>query len=488
MVVKGKNLQNIKVRGTSGIWDFLQKALNRRVHKLTTIGLDSSTPSHLIHSLSIANLLGIILSGITLTLSIFFLFFDWTLISKILGFLLIPQVLTFVLQYYHKYNASKFLYYINSNALIFTISSSLGMYSGIFYFYIPVILQILVLFSDEETEFRKASVLSTILFVIVLELTDHSLLKIGNIPEEYLKYFNLYSMIGVSLLSLLGTTNFFHGTDSLQLKKETAKLERFLYREVTDKQNAMEKLYSSLKMQEEVLNSISGAVLILDEKGFLYSHNLAFSKTFCEPEKQNLFYPDSLPHLYSDCENYRDILENFSFFLYNSTESYREIEFRRKKNFTVEYFSLKISRLENSFFRGYFLMHNNITDLKQAKNRVDYFQKISSSLDEITPDILLNVSDTGDILDFSADKSSSLYFPKSEMIGKNIFHLGIPDSLLDDIENIFLRCKNSEGTHTVRYDFSIDTTDYSYEAKFYTPDKKEFLISFKKIDEREKET
>lgn len=482
-----RKLQNIKVKGNHNLLDDLHSKFIGLFNKFLHIGateLQSLEESESIRFTNKVNFLLIFTNVFFLT---FFLVLDWISLGISLILVFFSCFLYYILLFFRFFPQAKLFYYFNLNLFVFIMSSAFGVHSGLFYFYIPLLVQIVLMFPENETQFRKLSLLMTILFIVLLEITDHSLLKIADIPENYLRYFNLYSMIGVSLLSFISITFVTSRKDSNnRFEEENEKLEKVLEKELSDKQKAIESYYFSMKMQQEVLNSMEGSIIILDEKGYVYTYNTNFRATFREPINQSTptSFPEEIPTLYSDCEGINEITSSITDVLRNSVP-YRELEFRRLRNYKIEYFSLKISRLKNSWFSGIFLLHNNITDLKQAKNRIEYFKRIEKSLLRVTPDILLNVDINGLIKDFSAEKSSSLYFPKDKMIGMSLFGLGIPESVEGEIKRIFQSCSVSETIQTIRYDFSFDGFEYSYEARFLSLHPEEIFIVFKKLEERE---
>jgi hypothetical protein len=166
---------------------------------------------------------------------------------------------------------------------------------------------------------------------------------------------------------------------------------------------------------------------------------------------------------------------------------YRELEFARKTRFSKEYFSLKISRIgiANSSTQGIFLMHNNISELKKSKERLEYFRNFNLNLKTRLPDIMLNISSEGKILDFHSEQTSSLYISSESMVGKNISEFGLPDEFLSEFNQTFKQVLESGNSHKIQYNFKFDTIDYSYSATLLLSDTKEVMILVKKLDEKD---
>jgi transcriptional regulator with PAS, ATPase and Fis domain len=270
--------------------------------------------------------------------------------------------------------------------------------------------------------------------------------------------------------------------------RENEKLQKYLVKEIINRQSAFESLDFSVKMQNELMDNIQSGIVIINDNGDIIKSNKLFEDMFnfnLLHSTNNIF--TSLPNIYKSCGNYiEEIKENISMVQSGNTE-YRELEFARKTRFSKEYFSLKISRIgiANSSTQGIFLMHNNISELKKSKERLEYFRNFNLNLKTRLPDIMLNISSEGKILDFHSEQTSSLYISSESMVGKNISEFGLPDEFLSEFNQTFKQVLESGNSHKIQYNFKFDTIDYSYSATLLLSDTKEVMILVKKLDEKD---
>jgi hypothetical protein len=142
---------------------------------------------------------------------------------------------------------------------------------------------------------------------------------------------------------------------------------------------------------------------------------------------------------------------------------------------------MKISEIKNASFHGVCLMHNDISELKRAKMRLDYIKSINVNLKTVLPDIMLNMNKDLFITDFHSDKTSSLYFPKERMVGKNLLELNLAESVILDLKKTISQVFSTGNSYTIHYNFELDSISYSYEARFMKSDEEEIMVVLKKL-------
>jgi hypothetical protein len=179
-----------------------------------------------------------------------------------------------------------------------------------------------------------------------------------------------------------------------------------------------------------------------------------------------------------------EILENINQVL-NGNIGYSELELEKSYSHKLEFISMKISEIKNASFHGVCLMHNDITELKKAKMRLEYINSINVNLKTVLPDIMLNMNKELFITDFHSDKTSSLYFPKERMVGKNLMELNLTESVSKDLKNTISQVFSTGNSYTIHYNFELDSVSYSYEARFLKSDEEEIMVVLKKLEDSE---
>jgi hypothetical protein len=85
------------------------------------------------------------------------------------------------------------------------------------------------------------------------------------------------------------------------------------------------------------------------------------------------------------------------------------------------------------------------------------------------------------ITDFHSDKTSSLYFPKERMVGKNLLELNLAESVILDLKKTISQVFSTGNSYTIHYNFELDSISYSYEARFMKSDEEEIMVVLKKL-------
>jgi PAS domain-containing protein len=484
---KYKNMQSLHIEKKISFLDDLSIYFLKVRDFLFSLGVNSILDSNEIKRVILLNKLTFVALFCVSTLSIFFqlIKFETTSYFLLSQSLLLSSVYLF--QFFQRLNQARIIYLLANNLIIFCLTSTFSMESGILFFYIPIILQTGLLFNENERNMQVGGILISIISIIFLEATDYSLMSVNGITNDLIHYLNIYSLLTISILSfyLISLIVQIRGS-SYSMIRENEKLQKYLVKEIINRQSAFESLDFSVKMQNELMDNIQSGIVIINNNGDIIKSNKLFEDMFnfkLVNSSNNVF--TSLPNIYKSCGNYIDeIKENI---LQSGNTDYRELEFARTSRFSKEYFSLKISRIGigNSSIQGIFLMHNNISELKKTKERLEYFRNFSKNLKIRLPDIMLNISSEGKILDFHSEETSSLYISSEAMLGKNISEFGLPDEFLIEFNQTFKQVLESGNSHKIQYNFKFDSISYSYSATLLLSDIKEVMILVKKLDERD---
>jgi PAS domain-containing protein len=486
---KYKNIQSLQIEKKISILDELSLYFLRVRDNLFSLGVSSNLDSNEIKRIILLNKLTFVALFCISTLSIFFLFINF----KTTSYFLLSQCFllssVYIFHYFQRINQAKIVYLLACNLIIFCLTSTFSMESGILFFYIPIILQTGLLFNENEKNIQVGGIFISIICIIFLEATDYSLMSVNSITNDLIHYLNIYSLLTISILSFYLITLIvqIRGSSDSMIR-ENEKLQKYLVKEIINRQSAFESLDFSVKMQNELMDNIQSGIVIINDNGDIIKSNKLFEDMFnfnLVHSTKNIF--TSLPNIYKSCGNYIEEIKENILMVQNGNTEYRELEFARKTRFSKEYFSLKISRIgiANSSTQGIFLMHNNISELKKSKERLEYFRNFNINLKTRLPDIMLNISSEGKILDFHSEQSSSMYISSESMLGKNISEFGLPDEFLIEFNQTFKQVLESGNSHKIQYNFKFDTIDYSYSATLLLSDTKEVMILVKKLDEKD---
>ena len=486
---KYKSIQSYQIEKKISILEDLTLYFLKLRNDLFTLGVNSHLDSIEIKRIILLNKLTFVSIFCITTLSIFFYIIKFEATSYFLlsqSFLLIS---VYIFNYFQRLNQAKIIYLLATNLIVFCLTSTFSMESGILFFYIPIILQTGLLFNENEKNMQVGGILISIICIIFLEATDYSLMSANGITNDLIHYLNIYSLLTISILSfyLISLVVQIRGS-SYSMIRENEKLQKYLVKEIINRQSAFESLDFSVKMQNELMDNIQSGIVIINDNGDIIKSNKLFEDMFnfkLVNSTNNIF--TSLPNIYKSCGNYiGEIKENIQMVQSGNTD-YRELEFSRILRFSKEYFSLKISRIgtNNSSIHGIFLMHNNISELKRAKERLDYIRNFSLNLKTRIPDIMLNLSSDGKILDFHSEVTSSMYISSEAMVGKNIADLDLPDEFLNEFNQTLKQVLESGNSHKIQYNFNFDSIYYSYSATLLLSDTNEVMILVKKLDEKD---
>ena len=144
------------------------------------------------------------------TLSIFFqlIKFETTSYFLLSQSLLLSSVYLF--QFFQRLNQARIIYLLANNLIIFCLTSTFSMESGILFFYIPIILQTGLLFNENERNMQVGGILISIISIIFLEATDYSFMSVNGITNDLIHYLNIYSLLTIYLKSLLRYNFVYH--------------------------------------------------------------------------------------------------------------------------------------------------------------------------------------------------------------------------------------------------------------------------------------
>ena len=477
-----KNFQNIRLEKKPTILEMIIHFLYNTKLSFFNLGV-SEDESFLTKKLVLQNQFNFTVQCILILLSFILYINSAFFLSKYILFTFLFQLTYYFFQYRKLYSISRTIYFLSSISLISILTLHFGQSSGLYFFFIPIMIQIPILYeeNDNKLKFFILSILSSCFAFLVLY--DFQNLERESISIEFIKTLNLYTVLGVSLISASLTYIFYNLKDPEPIRMENQKLQRYLEKEVVDRQDALQSMLTSQKMLQEILHSFQGGIVILDKCGYVRSINSQFYDYFpnCRDIGTDL-YIDQCKNIYKNSLNLQEIIDSI-LTVFSGNFHYREIEISRLRDLKTEFFSLKISEIKSSFFEGFLLMHNDISDLKNTKIKLDYFRSLDLSLKTVLPDILVNIKKNGDITDFYSEKTSSLYFPRESMVGNNIFQIGIPENITNQIQNTIQEVIFTGNSHSIRYEFEYDEIFYMYEAKFIHSDIDEIMIYLKKHKE-----
>jgi PAS domain-containing protein len=424
---------------------------------------------------------------VSFTLSIFFYFLERTLLSFLLFFLFVLHFQIFIYQLRKNFSLAKYSYFLFNNLFIVFFTSFFGLGSGMIYFFLPIIIQTYLFFYESEIKEKGICLGISFLSLLFLEFTNYSFFLVEKLNPVFEKFLSIYSLISVGIISMYLIILILKLKETPDtLLNENKKLQKYLEKEIFTRQEAYESLAFSVKMQKEVMEGIHGGIIIIDKNGFIQNSNRSFDEMFSligENSIKGGNFFDEMKYIYRESlHQITEIKENLEKVLLGE-QGYREFEIEKYSPPQKEFLSLKISEIRNSSFHGAILMHHNISELKRAKNKLKHLKAIHLQLETVLPDIMLNLTKEGTIKDFHADKSSSLYFPKESMIGKNLKEFSLPESVFLELEKTFSQVMETGNSHKIRYHFEVEKTAYTYEACFLKSDSEELMVVLKKLKE-----
>jgi PAS domain S-box-containing protein len=484
-----KLAQSIQIERKLNLKDSTKSFFFYLYESLTEIGIYPGIQSADAKKTILLNKFTLVLCTVSFTLSVFFYFLGWRIPSIALAIQFFLNLQIFYLQYKRNFSLAKFVYFAIVNIFALCITSIFGLESGMIFLFLPIIIQVFIFFKDSEVQEKLRCGTFSILSLLFLEMTNYSILSTVSLNTILQKYLSIYSLFSVGIITvyLVGIALKLNENPEVLLS-ENKKLQMYLEKEVYTRQNAYESLAFSVKMQREVLNGIHGGIIIMDKNGFIHNSNQIFESMFGLSGKYALkggnFF-EEINTIYRNCsDSIPIILENINKVL-DGNLGYSEMELEEIQNHKLVYISMKISEIKNASFHGVCLMHNDISELKKAKMRLDYFKFININLKTVLPDIMLNMNKDLFITDFHSDKTSSLYFPKERMVGKNLLELNLTESVILDLKKTISQVFFTGNSYTIHYNFELDSISYSYEAKFMKSDEEEIMVVLKKLEDSE---
>jgi len=478
---------SIQIGRKLNIIDSTKSLISYLYEVLTEVGIYPGIQPSDAKKTILLNKFTIVLCSISFTLSVFFYFIGWKLPSIALSIQFLLNLQIFFLHYKRNFSLAKYAYFAVVNIFALSITSIFGLESGMIFLFLPIIIQNFIFFKDSEVQEKLRCGTFSALSILFLELTNYSLLSAVPLNNILQKYLSIYSLVSVGIITvyLVGIALKLNENPEFLLS-ENKKLQMYLEKEVYTRQSAYESLAFSVKMQREVLNGIHGGVIIVDKNGFIHNSNQIFEDMFGLYGEYALkggnFY-EEINTIYRNCsESIPEIFENIKNVL-NGNIGYSELVLEKIYSHKLEYISMKISEIKNVSFHGVCLMHNDVSELKRAKMRLDYIKSINVNLKTVLPDIMLNMNKDLFITDFHSDKTSSLYFPKERMVGKNLMELNLAESVILDLKNTISQVFSTGNSHTIHYNFELDSVSYSYEARFLKSDEEEIMVVLKKLED-----
>jgi PAS domain S-box-containing protein len=484
-----KLAQSIQIERKLNIIDSAKSFLLYLYESLSDLGIHPGIQSTDAKKTVLLNKFTIVLCTISFSLSLFFYFLGWRYSSIAFSIQFFLHLQIFFLQLKRNFLLAKYAYFATINIFVISITSTFGLESGMIFLFLPIFIQVFIFYKDFEVKEKLRCGTFSILSLLFLELTNYSLFSAIPLNTVLQKYLSIYSLVSVSVITvyLVGIALKLNENPEL-LRTENKKLQMYLEKEVNTRQNAYESLAFSIKMQQEVLNGIYGGIIIVDKNGFIHNSNQIFEDMFGlygESSLKGGNFFEEINTIYRNCPNcIPDVLENIKKVL-DRNIGYSEVELENIQNHKLSYISLKISEIKNSTFHGVCLVHNDISELKKAKLRLAYFNSINAHLKTVLPDIMLNMNKDLFITDFHSDKTSSLYFPKERMVGKSLLELNLTESVLIDLKKTISQVFFTGNSHTILYNFDLDSISYSYEAKFLKSDEEEIMVVLKKLENSE---
>ncbi len=482
-----KNIQSIQIERKPTILDDLKGFFSALYLKFVEIGIYPSIDPVDARKTILLNKFTSVFLLVSFTFSIFFYFLNRFIPAFVLFFLFVLHFQIYILQLRKNYSLAKYFYFGFNNLLIVFFTSFFGLGSGMIYLFLPILMQTYIFFSESEIKEKGICLSISFVSLLFLEFTNFSFFLTEELKPEFIKFLSIYSLISVGIISMYLISLIVQLRDTPStLLKENKRLQKYLEKEIYTRQEAYESLAFSLKMQKEVMEGFHGGILILDKNGFIQNSNQTFEEMFSlggESSMKGGNFFEEMKFIYRESiHQIPEIRENLEKVLLGES-GYREIEIEKYSPPNKEYLSLKISEIRNSSFQGAILMHHNISELKRAKNKFEHLKAIHLQLETVLPDVMLNINQEGFITDFHADKTSSLYFPKESMIGKQVQEFSLPESVFLELEKTFSQVMETGNSHKIGYHFEIERTAYSYEACFLKSDSEELMVVLKKLEE-----
>ncbi len=246
-------------------------------------------------------------------------------------------------------------------------------------------------------------------------------------------FLGIVLLIG-SIILLVKRTDFF-----LNAEPQTIELKKLLQEEVLQRQKAEESWSDALQMQAEIMNAIPSDVFILNSEGSIVRLN-----QIKEPFLRDSI--EQIPHfgvgsnflelasqIYKNCSLPVSSLLHATGKTLFGNEKYWELDFNTSSHTKIEWYKLKISKIEYNSFKGAFVMLVNFTQQKESIEANLKMNRMSAAIKALNSDLMFHMDERGNVFDCISEPNffpSDLDLPENK---KTIRDFGFPESVVEEI-------------------------------------------------------
>jgi hypothetical protein len=414
-------------------WKF---QLVKQFHKITRVGVHSTNVPEYNVRLKFINWVSFLIPFV----SFFFLFYSFSSKTQLFIFSFVQISLSFLFfyfQYNRKYIPAKSILFLQVESFVIALNLLHNSSDGWIYYYIPIFLLNFLLFCPVERKYSYIfSVLNLYLIVSTAYFSDSFVYLKPNFDNHFYK-FNFFLGIALligSIILLVKRAEF-----TLNPESQTMEFKKLLQEEVLQRQKAEELWSDALQMQAEIMNAIPSDVLILNSEGSIVRLNQIKEPFFKESIEQiphfgvgsNFLELASL--IYKNCSLPVSSLLHATGQILFGNETYWELDFNTSFHSKIDWYKLKISKIEYNSFKGAFVMLVNFTQQKESMEATRKMNRMSSIMKALNTDLMFHMDIMGNVFDCISEPN---FFPTDFDLPENkntIRDFGFPESVVEEI-------------------------------------------------------
>lgn len=443
------------------------------LQKFTNLGVHSSYPTEYNYRIRLFNYFAVVFFLVSQGIRSYFFssssvnfFFSIFSLTLTLGYFLFG-----ILQ---KHSLAKSILFLQVLSFVVFLNMQSAGYGGWIFYFLPIFLLNFILFCPIERKFSYVYSFLNLLAMLSFLLDKSQTLDfyVGWNRNFYDSHFFFSTLLLVGGIVLFVKRYEF----TIPISRD-AEFTKLLQAEVFQRQKMEESWSEALLLQSEIMNAIPSDVLILNYRGEIVRLNQIkerFLKESLEDSPNfgigsNFFEYANL--IYKNCSLPLSNLFHATIQVLSGKTNFQEIEFHSSHRGELEWYKLKISKIEFQSFRGAFLMLVNYTEQKKGEEAIRKMERLNTALKTLVNDLMFSIDSAGNVFDFLSD--GDLQFFENKNLGKShILEFGLPDSVAFEIIETAQQALKYGSYHIVEFQISEDPQSPIYKAKIIGIDEK----------------